>query len=49
MDKIFEELDKVIRPKSSLWFEISNDTATVSDSKLGDMPYFPKNENYSNT
>ena len=46
MDKVFEELDKIIKPKPSLGFEISNDPATVYDSKLGGMPYFPKNEDY---
>lgn len=46
MDKVFEELDKIIKPKPSLGFEISNDPATVYDSKLGGIPYFPKNEDY---
>ncbi len=42
MDKIFERVDAILKPMPSLGFTIKAQDTTIFDSKIGGMPYWPK-------
>lgn len=46
MDKVLEKVDKILKPKQSIQFEISKEKTDIYDNKLGGIPYLPKNVKY---
>ena len=46
MEKIFKEVDKIINPLPSLGFDIVKTETTNFDTKLGGLPYWPKDMKY---
>lgn len=46
ISKTLEETDKLLKPQETVWFNITKEPVGLYDSKIGGIPYFPKNMEY---
>ena len=46
LENILEQVDRVVEPKDIVGFAIKNEPTTIFDSKIGGIPYFPKDMEY---
>lgn len=46
LDKVLNNVDKQLKVRHTVWFDVSREETTVFDNKIGGVPYFPKDMEY---